>query len=109
MRALSEEKAGQITGGIWLIGLGVLFYTGRWWPGIMFVVGASSIVQGLVKGRGWYAFQGGLWCFAIGVWALFHFNIAIFLVALGASMIVLAMFRPPAIAKPEPFTDNSLE
>src|SRR5262249_21218080 len=106
---LSDERAGQIVGGIWMIGLGVLFYTGMWWPGIMFVIGASAIVEGLVEGRGWYSFQGGLWAIAIGVWALFHFSIAIFFVALGASMILGALVRPPGLSKPEPFTDNTLE
>lgn len=106
---LSDQRAGQVTGGIWLIGLGLLFYTGHWWPGIMFVIGASSIVQGLVEGRGWYAFQGGLWCIAIGVWAYYHFNIALFFVVLGASMIVMALVRPPIFEKPKPFTDNTLE
>ena len=92
---LSSERAGEITGGIWLIGLGILFYTGMWWPGIMFVIWISAIFQGLVEGRGWYSFQGGFWAIAIGVWAMYRFNIAIFFVAIGASMILAALIRPP--------------
>ncbi len=107
--AMSSERAGQITGGVWMIGLGILFYTGMWWPGIMFVIGASAILQGLVEGRGWYSFQGGIWSIAIGVSALYHFNIAIFFVAMGVSMILMALIRPPMFAKPKPFTDNTLE
>lgn len=106
---LSEERAGQITGGIWLIGLGILFYTGRWWPGIMFVIGASAIAEGFVEGRGWYALQGGFWAIAIGVWALYHFNIALFLVALGVSMLLGALVRPPMFEKPKPIVDHSLD
>ena len=85
---LSDERAGQITGGLWLIGLGLLFYSGQWWPGILFLIGISSIVQGLVEGRGWYAFQGGFWCFLIGFWAYFHYSLPMLFVGIGASMIL---------------------
>ena len=40
-----------ITGGLLLIGLGVLLFTGSWWPGIMCVLGIA-IGAGLVfRGR----------------------------------------------------------
>ncbi len=109
MRYLDRERAGQIVGGVWLIGLGLLFYTHAWWPGILFVIGASAIVEGLVKGRGWYAFQGGFWAIAIGVWALYNFHLAVLFVGLGASMILLAIFRPPAWSKPKPYSDGYLD
>ena len=35
-----RTKSG-IAGGIFLIGLGVLIFTGNWWPGIMFVIGLA--------------------------------------------------------------------
>jgi len=106
---LSNERAGELMGGVWMIGLGILFWTGAWWPGIMFVIGISSILQGLVEGKGWYAFQTGFWTIAIGVWALYRFNIAVFFLALGASMVLLALVRPPAFEKPKPFADHSMD
>ncbi len=30
---------------IWLIGLGILFFTGLWWPGILVLVGLSMILE----------------------------------------------------------------
>jgi len=40
-----------ITGGLLLIGIGILILTGWWWPGIMFVLGIA-IGSGLVfRGR----------------------------------------------------------
>jgi hypothetical protein len=40
-----------ITGGLLLIGIGVLLFTGQWWPGIMVVLGIA-IGAGLVfRGR----------------------------------------------------------
>jgi hypothetical protein len=106
---LSSEQAHAITGGVWLIGLGVLFYTGMWWPGIMFVIGGAMIIEGLARGRGWYAFQGGLWVIAIGVWALFHFHIAVILITLGISAILGALVRPPMLDKKPPAPSSYLD
>src|SRR5437588_11266360 len=52
--ALHKHRAHAIVGAVWMFGLAALFYTGRWWPGIMFVVGLSAIVEGLIAGQGWY-------------------------------------------------------
>lgn len=48
-----DRERNGITGGLLLIGLGVLMLTGWWWPGIMVVLGLS-IGAGLVF-RGKYA------------------------------------------------------
>ncbi len=39
----------HISGGVFLIGLGILFLTGTFWPGILFLVGISAIAGGLLK------------------------------------------------------------
>lgn len=47
----NERTRNPITGGLLLIGLGALFLTGWWWPGIMVVLGIA-IGSGLVfRGR----------------------------------------------------------
>src|SRR3954454_16457536 len=96
---LPKEQAHAITGAVWLFGLAALFYTGRWWPGIMFVVGVSAIIEGLVNGRGWYALQGGAWAIGIGVWALLDFRLWFLFVMLGVSMSLGAPVGPPMVAK----------
>jgi hypothetical protein len=46
-----QDSRNPITGGLLLIGLGVLLLTGWWWPGIMVVLGVA-IGSGLVfRGR----------------------------------------------------------
>ena len=89
---LTKEQAHAIEGAVWLFGLAALFYTGRWWPGIMFVIGVSAIVEGLTQGQGWYAFQGGAWAFGIGFWALMNFQLWFLLVLLGFSLGRRALF-----------------
>lgn len=39
---------GSIQTGIWLIGLGILFLTGRFWPEILIVIGLSMLATALV-------------------------------------------------------------
>ena len=35
----------NIHGAVWLIGIAILFWTGRWWPGILILVGISALVE----------------------------------------------------------------
>ncbi len=105
---LDQERADAVDSAVWLIGIGVLFATGYWWPGIMFLLGIASIVQGFVEGRGWYAFQGSLWAFGIGLWAALHYSIAVLFVFLGVSVLLGAFVRPPLLAA-KPYVDTSLE
>ena len=48
-----ENKKSPIFAGVMLIGLGILVFTGWWWPGIMFVLGtalgADKFFQGQIK------------------------------------------------------------
>ena len=105
---ITQRQADGISAGLWLIGFGVLFATNYWWPGIMFLTGTTSLLQGLVRSRGWYALQVAVWSFAIGVWALFNYSIAALFIALGVSAIVGTFFRPPGLSA-KPAVDNSLE
>lgn len=48
---LSKKKAFAISNGVFLIGLGILFYTNTWWPGILAVVWSSLIFRQGCTGR----------------------------------------------------------
>ena len=39
---------GAISGGVFLIGLAVLWYYNYWWPGILFLIAIMMIIGGLV-------------------------------------------------------------
>jgi hypothetical protein len=47
----NQPRTTSISGGIFLIGLGILIYTGGWWPGIMFVIGLASGAELVFRGR----------------------------------------------------------
>ena len=48
-----QRMAGAISGGIFLISLGILLATGWWWPGIMVALGLSSGAALIFRGKTW--------------------------------------------------------
>jgi hypothetical protein len=46
-----KRTASTISGGIFLISLGILLYTGWWWPGIMFAIGLSAGAELVFRGK----------------------------------------------------------
>jgi hypothetical protein len=103
----NAERANAVTGGIWLIGLGILFAIKFWWPGILFLVGITAIVQGLARGGGWPSTHGGLWMILIACWAMTRFNMTVFFIALGTYVIIAALIKPSPFQKP--VADRTLE
>jgi len=86
---LTKERADQVAGGVFLIGLGLLFtHVIDFWPGILFVLGASSLARGMAEGREWYTVNGGLWLIGIGLVFLLGFSWPLLLIIIGASMLV---------------------
>ena len=46
-----QRTASGISGGIFLISLGVLLLTGWWWPGIMVAIGLSAGAELIFRGQ----------------------------------------------------------
>ena len=95
---------------IWLIGLGFLFATtGNWWPGVIFLAGATAMVYGLTGNPGAYrSLQAGLLAVGIGVWDLLHYNLAAMFVVVGVVVLLAALLRPTDQTSKPP-TDPTLE
>ena len=100
---IRARNADQVSGAIFLIGLGVLFLVDDidFWPGILFVIAASSVAHGLAEGRGWYSFQGAVWLFGIGVLFLIEakFRLPVCLIMLGVSGLIGYILRPPMLKR----------
>src|SRR5262245_28271379 len=102
-----SQQANAITGGIWLIGLGILFATRFWWPGFLILIAITMIVQGWFSGRRWETLHGAFWMILIAVWAMFRFGMAFFFIALGLYVIFAALVKPDIMQKP--YVDHTLE
>jgi hypothetical protein len=85
----SEKRAEQVSGGVFLIGLALLFM-GQFpfWPGILLVIGASTLASAVVKRSVWSALNGLVWLFGLA----FLFSTGLWwpgiLILIGLSMIV---------------------
>lgn len=47
----SKQRASATFNGLLLIGLGILFFTNTWWPGILLVIGIALAVRQFLRGR----------------------------------------------------------
>ena len=62
-----DEKGSHISTGVFFIGLGLLFLTGWWWPGIMFVLAAAILAPSLAAGESLRDATAAWWLIGIGV------------------------------------------
>jgi hypothetical protein len=106
---IRSDQHRAILGGIWLIGLGILFATRFWWPGILFLIGITAILEGWLNGYPWYGAQAAYWLVFLGLWAMTGYFITALMIGLGISAIIGALVKPNPFTKPEPFVDSSLE
>ena len=51
MSRRSYRQRTNINAAVWLIGLGILWLTDLWWPGILILIGISMLVQVTVSGE----------------------------------------------------------
>lgn len=101
----NKDNASQVSGGVFLIGLGMLFLTGWWWPGIMFVIAASIMARTMAEGKPLSQAKPAFWLIGIGVvfgipgllgdiaggfWQFFP----LILIGLGLFMFFGGRFRP---------------
>lgn len=104
-----RKQASSISGGIFLIGLGVLFLTDWWWPGILLVIGLSGgaelIFRGqIAKGLGTMAFFCAI---PIVITIVQSTNISwaiigpFILIALGVIMLVKVLFLKDDVEQPD--------
>lgn len=104
-----RRTASAISGGIFLISLGILIYTGWWWPGIMIAIGLSSgaelvfrgrIVRGILSLAFFCAIPIVVWIIqkAEISWALVG---SLILIGLGVITLVKAFFLRDEPAQPE--------
>lgn len=107
----NRDRSRILTGCVWLVGLGVLFETRMWWPGILFLGAATAWIQawagyGTDDRRG--MIRAGAVLALVGFWALTRFSPAFPLVALGVLGAVWVMRTTPSVPR-KPYVDHRLD
>jgi hypothetical protein len=90
---MDKSRAGQMTGGLFLIGLAIIFLTGFWWPGMLFLIGFVTIANGLLEGREWEQVTGGFFLIGLGVVFAIGFNVGVLLLMIGVTTLLGAFFK----------------
>lgn len=88
----NSKRAEQVGGGVFLIGLALLFMGEiAFWPGILYVIGASVLARAVVERSVWSALNGLLWLFGLA----FLFTTGLWwpgiLILVGLSMVLGTM------------------
>lgn len=89
---VSQRRATATFNGILLIGLGILFWTNWWWPGVMLLLGVALGVRQALRGRIYDAVLsliifGGLFVGALVDWK-FSFLFPVLFVTAGIYLLV---------------------
>jgi hypothetical protein len=97
----SRKRSDQTANAVFLIGLAILLLPNGigFWPGILFVIGASNLARAMSRGRAWYDVQGALWMIGLGFLFWFGFSLPVLLILVGLTMLFGYAVRPPFMAR----------
>lgn len=106
-----KTNADRVSGAVFLIGLGLLFtplsgVVGGFFPGILFVIGASAIARGVAEGQEWHQVSGGIGIIAVGLFFLLGFNLGLLLILLGLGMLFGYNYKPEWFGKEPRHSDE---
>jgi len=107
----NKETFDGMSGGIFLIGFGVLFLVDGidFWPWILVVIGLASLPASVAREGLWAGSQGFIWMAGLAV--LFASNAFWpgILILIGLSIIIGSLVRPPALDKAKRKRDDTLD
>ena len=110
---MTRRTLDELTGAIFLIGFGCLFWFG-FWPGILFLVGGISLIRAFHGRPERHDLEAAGLLFIIGIWALLGYSIGALFILGGISMLVSTAYRNWTVSyrvrtKPKPDTDSYLD
>ncbi|HRE49695.1 MAG TPA: hypothetical protein PLD47_18375 [Aggregatilineales bacterium] len=91
---LREEEYGNLSAGVFFIGLAMLFLTKfSFFPGILFVFAAVALVDAAIKEKPREGIQAAIWLGGIGAMFTIGFQWQFWLLLIGGSMIFGTLFK----------------
>jgi hypothetical protein len=64
---VDHQRVNQVSGAIFLIGMGIIAIFNYWWPGIMFIIGAALIARAYMTDQKMGNFTPGIIAILIGL------------------------------------------
>ncbi|WP_165245734.1 hypothetical protein [Paludisphaera soli] len=107
MHPYHREKAGKLSAGIWLIGIGLLLASRSFWPGILFLAGATALIGAYFDPERRGSARAGIVLILLGLWSIMRFSVPFLLVAIGVGMILSAISAVAPARKP--YVDQTLD
>lgn len=91
----SKKTYESLSGGIFLIGLGILFLVPQvsFWPWILAVIGAAGLPASLATKKGWLGWQGFLWMLGLALLFASGYFWPGILILIGVTTLVGALSR----------------
>ncbi len=92
---MTSKRYHTLSGGIFLIGLGILFLIPniRVWPWILVVIGAASLPASLAQNKGWVGWQSFFWLAGLAVLFASGYFWPGILILVGLSILVGGLTR----------------
>lgn len=90
LRKTAKDRAGKLSGAVFMIGLALTLIPGSpisFWPGILFVLAATSLASGLGEGNMGSALQGAVWLAGIGLVFALGFSLPLLFLLIGLSSL----------------------
>lgn len=102
---MEKSKADTIGNGVFLISLGLLFFTGYWWPGILLAILATLAVRQFLTGRLWDLAISGIILLGLFIISAANISVNVIMPLLfilgGAYLIFKEYFYEDAITSPD--------
>jgi len=92
---MGTRRYSALSGGIFLIGLGILFLVPQidFWPWILVVLGVAGLPASLARKKGWYGWQGFFWLTGLAILFWSGFLWPGILILAGVSILLGALTR----------------
>lgn len=110
---LSKRKADAISNGVFLVGIGILFFANAWWPGILLVIWATLFTREFFTARYYDMFVSSVLLLGLFAVSLFNFNwtiiIPILLILGGIHIIFREYCVAEGIEEEDPIEETERE
>lgn len=106
---LSKRKSDAISNGVFLIAIGILFYTNTWWPGILLAIWAALGLRQFLTGRIYDFIISSVILLGLFVVTVFKFNWSVLMPILFVVGGIYIIFREYFFAEDTNGEDKSQE